>query len=79
LDTGVEVSFLAENIKYTSKDMIYTMSGIYKEVAGTYSVLYGTTVTGTFELKYKMDDVGNKRIVGMIIIKEDMNLSKSGV
>ena len=79
LDTGVEVSFLAENIKYTSKDKVYTMSGIYKEVAGTYSVLYGTTVTGTFELKYKMDDVGNKRIIGMVIIKEDMNLSKSGV
>lgn len=79
LDTGVEISFFAEEIKYTAEDKIYTMTGIYKEVAGMYSSLYGTVVTGGFELKYKMDDVGNKQIVGMVIFKEDMTLSKSGV
>ena len=79
LDTGVVVSFSADEIKYTAKDKIYTMTGTYKETAGTYSVLYGTSVSGSFELKYKMDDVGNKHIVGMVILKEDMTLSKSGV
>lgn len=79
LDTGVSVSFSSDEIKYTAADKIYTMTGTYEEVAGTYSILYGTTVTGTFELKYKMDDVGNKHIVGMVIEKEDMNLSRSGL
>ena len=79
LDTGVGVSFKASEIKYTSKDQIYTMTGTYEEVAGTYSVLYGTVVSGSFELKYKMDEVGNKYIVGMMIYKEDMNLSRNGL
>ena len=79
LETGVDISFSAEKIKYTVEDKIYTMYGTYKEVAGTYSILYGTTVTGSFELKYRMNDVGNKYIVGMIIYKEDLNLSKSGL
>lgn len=79
LDTGVNVSFDTEKIMYTASDMTYTMTGNYKEAAGTYSVLYGTVVTGTFELKYKMDDVGNKYIIGMIITKEDMSLSSDRV
>lgn len=79
LTTGVVVKFSADEIKYTAKDKIYTMTGTYQETAGMYSILYGTSLTGSFELKYKMDDVGNKHIVGMVIFKEDMTLSQSGI
>lgn len=68
-DTGVEVFFSAEKINYTAQDRIYTMTGQYKELAGSNSVLYGTSVNANFELKYKMDNDGTTYMIGMLITR----------
>lgn len=68
-DTGVEVFFSVEKIKYTAQDRIYTMTGQYKELAGSNSVLYGTSINANFELTYKMDNDGTTYMIGMVITR----------
>jgi len=75
-NAGVEVFFSAEKIYYTAEDRIYTMSGQYKELAGSNSILYGTAVNANFELKYKMDNDGTTYMIGMVINKVDENIEK---
>jgi len=69
-NNSVIVSFNAEKIKYTASDKIYILTGKYKELAGNDSILYGTVVNASFELKYKIGKNGNKYIVGMKIVKD---------
>ena len=76
IDTGVEVSFDAEKIDYTAVDKTYTITGKYKEFGGDFCLLKGTVVNGTFELKYVVNENGNKNIISMIITKTDMNIKK---
>lgn len=68
-DTGVEVFFSVEKINYTAQDRIYTMTGQYKELAGSNSVLYGTSINANFELTYKMDNDGTTYMIGMVITR----------
>ena len=70
-DTGIEVFFSVEKIYYTAQDRVYTMTGQYKELAGSNSVLYGTSINANFELTYKMDNDGTTYLIGMIIKKVD--------
>lgn len=76
IDTGVEVSFDAEKIDYTAVDKTYTITGKYKEFGGDFCLLKGTVVNGTFELKYVINENGNKNIISMVITKTDMEIKK---
>lgn len=76
-NTDVEVSFSADKILYTAEDKVYTMTGTYEELGGDLCLLKGSTVKGTFELKYKVNDDMTKYIIGMKITKSDMSIKKN--